>query len=1011
MVTTGSGKTTDHSASVGTLQQINDQAESSKLKDFSTLLKSIPVEIRFLIDQRLELSRLQVETFLEAQGDSDFKRQHAQQYTHHHFGLRKYVVTLKSKGVQASYTSLQLRDANMELGNGPEKALLESPLYYHAETIEQWRDTPFELLTPTKLFFRLLLLGSNPSSDDEPLKVDSIKRLESFFKGYWPPSNDAEPSCQFGPRYELLVLLLARHFSPPPRYYRKDFSNEETVKQWLDVTGFLFRLLREEIFGAEDKKIINRKLERLGRDLGWFVPIDFERSDLDWQDQGWYMVAKGKEKDSSLVIMELAIRCIIVDPLKVVDSAWKNFYEKKSDRITFHCEDVEKRALMLEYTTLLAPLNKKGSLVGILRLLLKEVFYVETLNAASDQTRHKDWYRSEAAQKTLSTFLPHRIRLETAKSLHKLPKDDDKTSYSDSTGFDCTEIFLPRYPYKEKALADAVQYLRSLTVKPLAVEEADSLVYTQLDDRVHYYITFLFVPRFQPQLTRESPIVVNYAAFIRGGEQFLLPAFYSDGIHSNRSFGTYSGPGPFQQRENDRASACPPPYNQLSLLHQLAIYRAPATIQKLVSVIDVTATNVLYNNTHPLTYVVRQLSMAVHAGSESYAGQWVVRNIDQIAESIRIMLNLTEQKTLDGKAANPFEFDRSPDVAGKNVHAVHYASTLGKEMLPILEALLSEPAKSVQDTQKEANNWRRKNSIKWARCGFSQGGLVKLLRSLGRGQIMAEPGAEKERRHEEEPIRALLGLQEVPSVDSISTNPKKRQEILSRAQEKIIQLPELGKIHPVDSRTFDEFIRIPDSYPRYSSDFDFEAELESVYSKQLLDKQQPLTEQQIQDLHPLIRNRDPEIAERIEFFTGTIPNGQLETLLSKHDFGPEPPNSFADKQFHQDFEIYKKWKMVFVDEKVCAARSESNLSEQNWAGSQDGRQKTELGISKKVRWSDEYAEDLKGFEWAFIGGDDGEFYRGKDWREVFENSITYEWLEQHSAGGEVPVPVSTDTSS
>ncbi|RPA71229.1 hypothetical protein BJ508DRAFT_345397 [Ascobolus immersus RN42] len=269
-----------------------------------------------------------------------------------------------------------------------------------------WRSKSENQLTTAQKEFRIFLLGypvSLDSSVDTPPDGDPCVSMRNKIRNY---------SYAADHRYQLLILLCARQFTPPPLYYRKQFATEADCKAWLDLTGTLLGLLREVIDSDQNY------LVSFADHLRWFMPFSaIQGHDL------------GLRSNSPATLMDLALGCHIVSPNQAARLVWERFYRKESTLIT-----LEDLGTWVFGTGKFGFCNQEGSLVDVARLLIDIATVMVEEKGGDIMIELKEFPGFVA--KEIFEGIKDRLR-----------------QYKD---------FFYRFPYKELPLTEAVDFVLSL---------------------------------------------------------------------------------------------------------------------------------------------------------------------------------------------------------------------------------------------------------------------------------------------------------------------------------------------------------------------------------------------------------------------------------------------------------------------------------------------------------------------------------------------------------------------
>lgn len=508
------------------------------------------------------------------------------------------------------------------------------------ETIENWTTKSLapELsltdLTPNQRIFRNVLLGdpvrsaATSCAEGQP-RTDQLQRLKAAVSN--PSKNPIHT-------YQLLVVLIGRHFSPAPPVD----SYKQSSNSWLETARYLFERLRITVSSLtpSDGRLEEGSL-RLKHDLGYFS--NYRRTSE--------IVTRLTSRDASdlwlfgkpISVMELAMESTFytANPADVIECVWDCYYRKDKELLLSDLgqekfQDLAKEAVRwrfnIDRNSFCQLYNTKDGLPRFLKFVIDEL-----IGPNEPKEQHRSRKEAFAELKAMRTRQPEAV---------------------DPERFDDSKLFLIlRFPHKEKAYTDAMEVLLK---DEMICKESFTIGFLE---------TLFFSPEWQRELWIDRPWTSSWFDY-EGGESHLLPFV----LGKLDSMGGIDDKSP-EEVLRDLANG------GRSFLHNLLVYRAPETVQKLLDLgLEVSSKCPGFYDCPPLTYIMRQAVINRHRMHWSF-------RFDRIVESIRLMIKA---------GADPKAVDESVDVQEFKLNAIMYAS-LDLRLKPLLGALLWN-----RETQRDA---------------------------------------------------------------------------------------------------------------------------------------------------------------------------------------------------------------------------------------------------------------------------------------------------------------------
>ncbi|RPA81759.1 hypothetical protein BJ508DRAFT_306364 [Ascobolus immersus RN42] len=268
------------------------------------------------------------------------------------------------------------------------------------ESIDDWKLKQVKDLQACHRVPREFLFTPKEFFTFEGKEGESIEgKVKSFFKEYSTDNHDV---------YKALVLLICRQFSPPPSYLKKDYRNVEEgqftkdQREWMEMTGILFKLLRKEMLKAPDEL---RK--DLHTHLHWFCPTTAARL----------------PDERYCTIMIMAFGCHFVRPDIAVELAWASYYEGDTS--------IDDRIRPNSFSYSLAQgvaregfCNQVESLSGVLELLLDEAKVLEKGIEENSPTSTQGTPMGDILQEGLLFRIKPHLKPEKLDLFYKFPQKE-----------------------------------------------------------------------------------------------------------------------------------------------------------------------------------------------------------------------------------------------------------------------------------------------------------------------------------------------------------------------------------------------------------------------------------------------------------------------------------------------------------------------------------------------------------------------------------------------------------
>ncbi|RPA78814.1 hypothetical protein BJ508DRAFT_308866 [Ascobolus immersus RN42] len=510
-------------------------------------------------------------------------------------------------------------------------------------------------------------------------------KVRALLTGAYPETSDG--------RYKALVVLIGRLFSPPPVYLKKNYFvlEEETLlnkdptenatesitndptendteiltkdptenpagnvskdptenvtenitenltsrltkdqRGWLAMAGALFELLREEMkplnkLSKEELKESSELKKDLHKHLAWFAPHTYHLA--------------GPFPPVLVTIMSMAFGCQFIPAQMAAEVAWIKFYGAKPQAggledllLTKHVQDKTfviselHKFANLPMIAVRIPCNQKGTLSGVLRLLFEKAEVVRETKIKGEETG------ADLFRELCNRILPE-VNLVSYDYFYQYPQKE--------TGV--TEAF--RFLLRSGHLSKHTIYITSMREPPCPFQG----------------LFFSVGPGRYSTEQKVNPLAPR--RYFNGGESELLPTIL-DSIDIDLSAVLAREP-------------------HCSFLHHLIVYRAPATVMKILENLRRTCTSApgsVFNPNHidshnispPLTHIMRQ------AAESRIFLNWAFK-FRNIALSIQHVIQA---------GGDPSLVDLTPELAGWNVNAFMFAS-LDRKLEPLLRALLA----------------------------------------------------------------------------------------------------------------------------------------------------------------------------------------------------------------------------------------------------------------------------------------------------------------------------------